>query len=100
MDNLAIFANFPDTASAREIQRNYRTLFNRVKKTRKPLLIISNNKPDVAVVNYDDLAALIRQFIRYEERLALAGITESRRQWRKGKFEVLKGKLTDLWDEN
>lgn len=99
MAELEIFANFPDTASAREIQRNYRLLFNRVKRTHKPLLIISNNKPEVAIVGFGDLSELAQKLLDYEEQLALLGIEESRREFRAGKAKLLRGKLSQLWNE-
>lgn len=47
---------FTNTVSARDIQRNYRKIFDQVKKTQKPIVVISNNKPQAAIVSLEQLA--------------------------------------------
>lgn len=51
-------ALMPKTASPRDIQRNYRTLFDAVKTSEEPLLILNNNQPDVVVISYEQYTAL------------------------------------------
>jgi prevent-host-death family protein len=51
-------ANLPQMVSARAIQRDYRKLFDRVKRTKKPLIVMKNNKPDVAIVDLSMLGDL------------------------------------------
>jgi hypothetical protein len=45
-----------DTVTAREIQRNYRRIFDQVKGSQRPIIVISNNQPQVAIVSLDVLA--------------------------------------------
>lgn len=78
--------SFPQVASAREIQRNYRKLFDRVKKTKKPLVILRNNKPDVAIVDFED----------WEELEAIRSVIEGYKEARSGKAKVLSS-LAALW---
>lgn len=46
---------FPKTATVREVQRNYKKIFEEVKKTKQPIYIMKNNKPDVAIVDVKKL---------------------------------------------
>ncbi|OGY29901.1 MAG: hypothetical protein A3F33_01760 [Candidatus Woykebacteria bacterium RIFCSPHIGHO2_12_FULL_43_10] len=77
--------NFPDTTTARDIQRNYRKLFDQVKKTKKPLLVMRNNKPEVAIINIEKL----------EELEAIASVSRSLKQIKSGKAKLLPS-LADL----
>lgn len=80
---------FPQTTSAREIQRSYRKIFDQVKKTKKPVIVMRNNKPEVAIIDYKKL----------EEIEAVESVYRSLEQARQGKLKVLKGSLVDLWHE-
>lgn len=46
------------TVTARDILRNYREVFNKVKKTKQPVVVISKKEPQVAIVSLDDLEIL------------------------------------------
>lgn len=45
----------PQTVSAREIQRGYRRIFDRVRKTKRPVVVMANNEPQGAIVSVDML---------------------------------------------
>ena len=79
MDGLPHFAN------ARDIQRNYRTLFDQIKKTKKPLIVLRGDQPDVAIID-------IKQF---EELSAIASAIRSLKQIKGGKTKHLTS-LADL----
>lgn len=81
--------SFPKTTTAKEIQRNYRKVFDLAKKTGEPVIVMRNNKPDVAIVDAKKL----------EEMEAILAVLESREEARKGKVKLLKGSLADLWHE-
>ena len=81
--------NFPETTTARQIQKNYRKIFDAVRKTKKPVVVMSNNKPDVAIVDVKEL----------EKMQATLEILQSREETREGKAKLLKGSLSDLWHE-
>lgn len=53
-----IMFTFPKTTTIREIQRNYKKVFEMVKKTKEPVVVIKNNKPDIALVDVDKLLEL------------------------------------------
>jgi len=40
----------PKTYSVRDVQREYRTIFDEAKKS-GPVIILNNNKPDIAIVD-------------------------------------------------
>ena len=42
----------PNTTTATELQRNYRKVVKRVKKSKKPITVLSNNNPDVVIFDY------------------------------------------------
>ena len=46
---------FPRTTTIREIQRNYKKVFEQVKRTKQPVVVLKNNKPDVAIVDIKKL---------------------------------------------
>lgn len=44
-----------NTVSARQIQREYKKIFQRANKSKDPIIVISNNKPVGAVIGLDQL---------------------------------------------
>lgn len=42
----------------RDILRNYKKVFEKVKKTGQPVVVVSKKKPQVAIVSLDDLEEL------------------------------------------
>lgn len=81
--------NFPKTTTAKDIQQNYRKIFDDVKKTKEPIVVMRNNQPDVAIVDIKKL----------EEMEAIIAILQSQEESRKGLTKELKGSLSDLWHE-
>ena len=79
---------FPKTTTAREIQRNYKKVFDEVKKTKEPIFVMKNNKAEVAIIDVK----------KFEEMEAILAVLESREEARTGKAKVLDS-LEDLWNE-
>ncbi len=71
---------FPRTTTAREIQRNYRKIFDLVKKTKEPVVVMKNNKPEVVIMDPKKLAKM----------QAILDVLESREQARQGKVKEVK----------
>ena len=46
------------TITARDMLRNYKEVFNKVKKTKQPAVVVSRKEPQVAIVSLDDLEKL------------------------------------------
>ena len=47
-----------NTISARQIQREYKKVLERANKSKKPIVVISNNKPQGAIIGLDLLEKL------------------------------------------
>ncbi|TSC87547.1 MAG: hypothetical protein G01um10147_525 [Microgenomates group bacterium Gr01-1014_7] len=66
----------PNTVTAREMIRNYKQVFERVKKTKQPAVVIAQRKPQVAIIPLADLENL--QLLKNKQStktlLDLAGI--------------------------
>ena len=43
----------PNTTTATELQRNYSKVLKKAKSTKRPLTILSNNKPELVIIDYD-----------------------------------------------
>lgn len=79
---------FPKTTTGKELQQNYRKIFDQVKKTKKPVIVMRNNKPDVAIIDIKKL----------QEMEAVLEVLTSREEAKKGKVKPLKS-LVNLWHE-
>lgn len=77
--------SFPKTTTAKEIQRNYRKVFDMAKKTGEPIIVMRNNKPDVAIMDAKKL----------EEMEAIFDVLQSREEVKAGKYKLLRS-LKDL----
>jgi len=75
----------PKTVSVSDIQKNYRRVFDSAKKTKEPIVVLSNNKPDVAIIDYGALEELRRIAYEVEVKDALSAIEEGDRELRIGK---------------
>lgn len=76
---------FPRTTTAREIQRNYKKVFETAKRTKEPVFVMKNNKPEIAIIDAQKL----------EEMEAIMAVLQSREDVRVGKGKILKS-LKDL----
>lgn len=87
MSNLSMLEQI---VSVEDMIRNYRMIFDKVKKLKKPIVVLRRNKPDVAVVDIGWLkrAETIMQTVDEEKALLL--IQEGNAEHIKGKTKVLK----------
>lgn len=58
------------TVSARELQRDYKSVFLKAKKTQEPIMVISNNKPQIIMLSPDT-------FKRYSDSLSRQELWET-----------------------
>lgn len=42
-----------NTVSARELQRDYKSVFAKAKKTKQPIMVISNNEPQIIMLSLE-----------------------------------------------
>lgn len=71
-----------NTISARQLQREYKKVLEEANRIKKPLIVISNNKPQGAVIGLDLLEKL-----RLEE-----AYNEAMREYKAGKTKTIKTK--------
>ena len=62
------------TVNTRDIVRHYKQVFNTVKKTKQPAVVISQKKPQVAIVSMEDLEKL-RQLKNKQSTRALLNLS-------------------------
>lgn len=64
------------TVTARDILRNYKEVFDKVKRTKQPAVVMSQKQPQVAIVSLEDLEKLgqIKNKQSTKALLDLAGI--------------------------
>ena len=87
--------NFPKTTTVREIQRNYKKVFEQVKRTKEPVIVMKNNKPDVAVVDVRTLDELNKRVEELELEDAIRSVKQGEKEYKEGKA-VIANSLADL----
>lgn len=85
----------PNTVSVSDIQKNYRRIFDRAKKTKEPVIVLSNNKPDVAIIGYNELETLRKAAYELEVKDTLRVVGEGRKEFKEGKT-IKANSLADL----
>ncbi len=75
----------PKTISVTDIQKNYRKVFNIAKKTKEPVIVLSNNKPDVVIIDYKALEKLRRLAYDAEIKDALLAIEAGEKELKEGR---------------
>ena len=90
----------PITASVSDIQKRYRELFDKVKKTGEPLVILKKNKPEVAIVDILLFEEMSRKVRELEEKKALEAVAVYEKEKRAGKLKKLKSVRELFSDEN
>lgn len=86
----------PKTVTPREIQRSYRKIFDEVKETQQPVVVMKNNKPEVAIVSIEKLEGLYKKELKTKKSPVSAlkplyGMWKDREDW-KGKegYEIVR----------
>jgi prevent-host-death family protein len=87
--------------SARDIQRNYKDVVERVRQTRQPAILMSQKEPQAAIVNLEDLEEL-KEVRRKNSAKALLELAQEVRELLKD--EQLPSDLSQrhdyyLWEE-
>jgi prevent-host-death family protein len=85
----------PATVSAKDIQKNYRKVFEKVKKSGKPVVVLTNNTPDVAVIGIKELDKLYKKARKIELLDALSMVDIYKKEKNSGKLKKLNS-LSDL----
>ncbi len=89
----------PKTVSSSDIQKQYRKIFDEVKKTKEPVIVLHGNKPDVAIVDFNYLEELKQESYDKELKDAVEAIREGEKELKAKKTKVFTS-LASLLDEN
>ena len=85
----------PNTVSVSDIQKNYRKVFDRARKTKEPVIVLSNNKPDVVIMDIESLDLINKRLEELEIEDTLRAVEEGRKEYKEGKT-VKANSLADL----
>ena len=80
----------PKTVSARDIQRDYRRIFNEAKTSKKPVVVLTNNKPDVVIMDVAELEHLYQKAEKAEVAEALKAVSAYKREKKAGKLKKMR----------
>lgn len=83
--------------SASDIQKNYRKVFDKAKRTKEPIIVLRGSEPEVAVVDIHSLGYLQKKTKEAEIADALRAIKLGRKEKREGKLKIVSvGGLANL----
>jgi prevent-host-death family protein len=85
----------PKIASSKDIQQNYRALFNEVMATEEPLFVLNNNKPEVVVISIKTFESLSESREEYERNMTQKAVEIYLSERKAGKLKKLSS-LADL----
>lgn len=81
--------------SVSDLQRDYRKVVDKAKKTKKPVMVMRDNKPEVAIVDAKIMVENEKRLEELEIEDALRAIKEGEEEYRTGKIKKAKS-LADL----
>jgi prevent-host-death family protein len=90
--------SLPIISTVAQLQRNYRPLVNKLKKTNGVMVVVSNGRPDVVMVDPDTYNAKAKRLKELEEDYLLRAGEEAMAEYKAGKTITLKKgqKISDL----
>jgi len=89
----------PKTVPSSEIQKKYREIFDEVKKTKEPVIVLTGNKPEVAIVDFNYLEELRQESYEKELKEAIQTIREGDKELKAKKTKIFPS-LAHLLNEN
>lgn len=81
--------------SVSDVQRDYRKVFDKAKRTKQTVMVMRDNKPDVGVVDAKVLMEREKRLEELEIENTLMVVEEGRREYKEGKTIKAKS-LADL----
>ena len=86
----------PITVSVSDIQRNYRSIIDKINKTKEPVVLMRRNKAVGVVVDLITFEKMRIAKSRWEEEDTRKAIAVAEKELKAGKLKLLKGSLGDL----
>ncbi len=85
----------PNTVSVSDIQKDYRKIFDRARRTKEPIVILSNNKPDVVIMDVESLDLINKRLKNLKIEDTLRAVEAGRKEYKEGKT-IQANSLADL----
>ena len=85
-----MISTIPQIATVADLQRKYRSLVDKIKKTGEPLVVVNNGQPDVVVMDTEVYNTKIARLNELEEEYLMKVIKEGMEEHRQGKTIKLK----------
>lgn len=85
----------PKTATAKDVQSNYRRLFDEVMRTEEPIVVLNNNKPEVVILSIKTYEFLAETHETHEQEMAQRAIEIYNKEEKAKKLKKLSS-LADL----
>lgn len=92
MSNLTI----SQLASVSDLQRDYRSLVERIKKVAQPIVLLRRNKPEAVLISVAAYEELVEKKRLCEEGLALEAVADFEKERKAGRLLIAK-KPEDLF---
>ena len=89
----------PTLVSASDLQRGSARIINLAKSSDQPVIVVRNNKPEVAFIGLKKLQALMDRVEDLETKDSLAAIEEGELARKAGKLITLSDDLHELLDD-
>jgi len=85
-------------ATVADLQRGYRALVDKIKKTGEPLVVVNNGRADVVIMDIEGYQAKAARLQELEEESLLEAGREAIEEYKAGKIKWLKKgqKISDL----
>lgn len=93
--------NLPYITTVADLQRKYRSLVEKIRKTGEPLLVVNRGRADVVVLDAASYEEKMTELKQLEEEYLLKVMRDGLDEYKKGKTMKLKGdkSLLDLLEK-
>jgi len=87
----------PKTATAQQIQKNYRSIFNDVMIKREPVVVLNNNKPEVVIVDLQTFDEM--KYAQLNREIDDLGVLLKKAKGEKAKVKLEKDQLRKIVEQ-
>ena len=88
----------PETYSVKDVQASYKAIFDNAKSSKKPIIVLKNNKPEVAIIDIETLEEMYKKIEQFEMEDLNKAIQIYKKEKKAGKLRRLNS-LDDLFNE-
>lgn len=87
----------PQTTTATDLQRNYKQVMSRLKKTKEPIIILSNNKPNSVIIDYNIFLEREKRFNTQRKPVSL-GLKKYEGLWTKKETDKFNHEISEMFE--